>query len=173
VVALNPAEGPIPKPVKVEKAPYRGLPRGGKKSKDAGRSYEQRFTRKYDEPDGALDHNCKPLVHYHRVPGSGAFVTLPADVLAEIGSLNIAFELKSWLQLDGRGAKTVAFSASLLDKIDEEARQLNRVPMFVYHIKGDSEEWAVIRYSWLAEKLRDYEVQIRALTLQLEEAMAA
>ena len=173
MVALNPATGPLTKPVKAEKAPYKGLPRGGRKSKDSGRSYEQRFVRKYDQPDGPLDAKGKPLIHYHRVPGSGAFVTLPGDVLAELVTLNLAFELKSWNKVNGRGEKTVTFSSSLLDKIDEEAKQLNRVPLFVYHVKGESEEWAVVRYSWLHEKLRDYELQIRSLMEQLEEAQLA
>jgi hypothetical protein len=171
MVALNP--GATAKPEKREKAPRVGLRSGGRKSKDAGRSYEQRFARRYDEPDGPTDAKGKPLVHFKRVPGSGAFVELKGDVLAEIVALNLAFELKSWNKVDGRGEKTVTFPASYLAKIEQEASVLNRHPIFIYHIKGDSEEWAVVKYSWLHSKFREYELQIRALTEQLEEALHA
>ena len=171
MVALNP--GATAKPEKREKAPRVGLRSGGRKSKDAGRRYEQRFAQKYDEPDGPTSASGKPLVHYKRVPGSGAFVELKGDVLAEIGTLAIAFELKSWNKVDGRGEKTVTFPTSLLDKIDAEAKTLNRVPILIYHPKGSEEEWAVVRYSWLHERFREYELQIHALTEQLDEVLHA
>lgn len=172
MVALNP--GATAKPEKRAKPERKGMLRsGGRKPKEAGRRYESRFVHKYDEPDGPTDQKGKPLISFRRVPGSGAFVTLPGDVLSELVSLNLVFELKSWDKLNARGEKTVTFPTSFLYKIDEEAKQLNRVPMFIYHTKGDEEEWAVIRYSWLHAKLREYELAIRDLTEQLEEALHA
>lgn len=172
MVVLQP--GAVPKPAKREKPAPKGLRRsGGRKPREQGRRYEQRFARKYDEPDGPTSTSGKPLIHYHRNPGSGAFVGLKGDVLAELVSLNLVFEAKSWTPVEGRGGKTVTFPASLLDKIDEEAKQLGRIPIFIYHVKGQEEEWAVVRYSWLHSKLREYELQIRSLTEQLEEALHA
>lgn len=165
--------GAPPKPVPREKSAPKGLRSAGRKPKEAGRRYEQRFVRKYDEPDGPTDAKGKPLINFRRVPGSGAFVTLPGDVLAELVSLNLVFELKSWDRVNARGEKTVTFPLRLLTKIDEEAKQLNRVPLLIYHQKNEEEEWAVVRYSWLHEKLRTYELAIRDLTEQLEEVTRA
>ena len=172
MVALNPATGPIPKPEKREKAPRQGLRRsGGKSPGESGRKYERHFVNKYDEPDGPKASNGKPLIHFKRNPGSGAFVELKGDVLADIVSLKLMMELKTWAKVNARGEKTMTLPMSILYKLDEEAKTENRVPMLIYHTKTDKEEWAVVRYSWLHEKIRDYELQIRELTMQLEEAL--
>ena len=172
MVALNPATGPIPKPEKREKAPRQGLRRsGGKSPGESGRKYERHFVNKYDEPDGPKGTNGKPLIHFKRNPGSGAFVELKGDVLGDIVALKLMFELKTWAKHTARGEKTMTLPMEILYKLDEEAKTENRVPMLIYHTKGDSEEWAVIRYSWLHEKIRDYELQIRSLTMQVEELL--
>lgn len=152
--------GPILKPTpKPKKAPT-GLARGGKKPKEAGRRYERHFADKYD---------------MHRQVGSGAFgvvdPSLVGDITGEIGRLKLLFEAKSWHQVDGRGEKVVTFSVALLDKIAREAEQLGRVPLFIYHVKGATDEWAVIKYDWLHEILGNLENEIAELTLQLEEAL--
>lgn len=162
-----------PKPPKKEKKPRSPLSYGGKKPKEAGRRYELSFAKRYDEPDGPRSHTGKPLIHFRRRPGSGAFLELKGDILGDLVQLKLLFEAKSWHKMDGRGEKTVTFPASLLYKLDEEAKTEDRVPMFIYHIKNDSEEWAVIRYSWLHDKIRTYELAIRELTEQLEEALDA
>jgi hypothetical protein len=138
---------PINKPPKKIKKPYAGLKRtplkrGGKKPKEAGRRYEKSFADKYG---------------YRRQVGSGAFgsadPTLLGDVVGEIGRLRLLFELKSWDKVDGRGEKVVSFPSSLLDKISAEADLLGRLPIFIYHIKGASDEWAVVKYEWLHDTL--------------------
>lgn len=172
-MTAKPFFNPAPKPTKKEKKPRSPLSFGGKKPKEAGRRYELSFSKKYDEPDGPTWPSGKPMIYVRRRPGSGAFVELKGDILADIVKLRIMFEAKSWAQVDGRGEKTVTFPTSLLYKLDEEAKTEDRVPMLIYHVKNDSEEWAVIRYSWLHAKLRDYELQVQSLTEQLEEAMAA
>lgn len=141
-MALNPATGPIPKPRKKVKKSYQGLSRGGKKPREAGRRYEKSFAEKYG---------------YRRQVGSGAFAgvdpSLSGDVVGEIGRLKFLFELKSWDRVDGRGEKVVTFSVSLLDKIQKEAELLGKLPIFVYHVKGSSDEWAVVKYDWLHDTL--------------------
>ena len=138
---------PVPKPPKKIKKPASGLgrspfKRGGKKPKEAGRRYEKSFADKYG---------------YRRQVGSGAFGAvdpmLLGDVVGEIGRLKLLFETKSWDKVDGRGEKVVSFPASLLDKISAEAALLGRTPIFIYHIKGASDEWAVVRYDWLHNTL--------------------
>lgn len=174
MVVLQP--GAPPKPTKQPKEPKRGFQRGGRKPKDAGRRYEHRFATKFNEPDGPTDEKGKQLIHFRRQVGSGAFGKadpgLKGDILGDIVRLRLAFEAKSWDKINGRGEKTVTFPADFLYKIDEEAKTLNRDPIFVYHIKGDEEEWAVVRYSWLHEKLREYELYVYQLEHQLDEALA-
>lgn len=140
--AINPYTGPNPKPKKKLKKPSVGLQRGGKKPREAGRRYEKSFAEKFG---------------YRRVVGSGAFAgvdpTLSGDVVGEIGRLKILFELKSWDRVDGRGEKVVTFSVNLLDKIQKEAELLERIPIFIYHVKGSSDEWAVVNYQWLHDTL--------------------
>lgn len=128
-------------------------PRGGKKPKDAGRRYERQFSHKYG---------------FQRVVGSGAFggvdPLLKGDVKGQIGSLKLLFELKSLNKLDSKGAKTVTFPVSWLDKIDTEAQAEGRFPIFAYHVKGETREWAVIRMDKLIELINDYERQIEELS---------
>jgi hypothetical protein len=149
----------VPKPPKrVKKVPPGGshqvnsLNRGGRKPKAAGGRYEHAFAKKFG---------------FRRVVGSGAFghvdPTLKGDVLGEIGRLKLAFETKSWEQYDGRGKKTVSFSVALLDKIAAEAKILGREPIFVYHVKGASNEWAVLEYQWLHDLITRYEKEIMEL----------
>lgn len=152
--------GPILKPTpKPKKAPT-GLARGGKKPKEAGRRYERHFADKYD---------------MHRQVGSGAFgvvdPSLVGDITGEIGRLKLLFEAKSWHQVDGRGEKIVTFPVSLLDKISKEAVSIGRIPLFVYHPKGSSDEWAVVKYSWLHDVLKEQEDMIAQLTLQITELL--
>lgn len=164
MVALNP--GPVPKPQKRIKEPSRGLQRGGKKPKEAGRRYEQRVRDKFHEP---------PLVIVKRQVGSGAFgkvdPMLLADLLIDIGRLKLAAEVKSWATVDGRGEKTITVPASVLYKLDLEAKTMNRDPIGIFHMKNSEEEWCFIRMSWFVEKLKDYEGTIIALEQQLQEAI--
>ena len=95
---------------------------------------------------------------------------LLGDVVGEIGRLRLLFELKSWTVVEGRGEKTVTFPLSLLEKIASEAEVLGRVPVFVYHVKNASNEWAVVEYSWLHKTISYYEETIAALEEQLLEA---
>lgn len=131
MVSINPAKGPIPKPKKILKQ------KGGRKPKETGRRYEKHFADKFG---------------YHRQVGSGAFgavdPTLLGDVTGEIGRLRLLFETKSWDKVDGRGEKVVTFSVSLLNKIAKEAELLERVPVFIYHVKGSTDEWAVVKWDW-------------------------
>lgn len=148
---------PAPKPKKKIKSAPKGLSRGGKKPKEAGRRYEKKFADQYG---------------FKRVLGSGAFGAmdpmLNGDVSGEIGRLKLLFEAKSWDKVDGRGEKVVSFPAALLAKIAKEAELLGRAPIFLYHIKGDTEEWAVVKYSWLHETLTSLWQQIEELERQLE-----
>lgn len=144
-------DGPIDKPKPKEKKPRKPL-RGGRKPKEAGRRYEARFAERYG---------------MRRQVGSGAFgvadPTLVGDVVGEIGRLKLLFEAKSWDKVDGRGEKVVSFSKSLLDKINREAELLGREPIFIYHIKNDTTEWAVVKYNWLHELIKKWESEIKAL----------
>lgn len=146
---------PVPKPKKKVKAPPKPM-RGGRKPKEAGRRYEKKFADKYG---------------FKRVLGSGAFGAmdpmLNGDVSGEIGRLKILFEAKSWDKVDGRGEKVVSFSAALLDKIAKEAELLGRAPIFIYHIKNSTDEWAVVKYDWLHETLTNLMNQIDELERQL------
>jgi len=158
MVSINPANGPIPKPKKRPKKTQAGLRRGGKKPKEAGRRYEKSFADKYG---------------MRRQVGSGAFGSvdplLVGDVIGEIGRLKLLFEAKSWDKVDGRGEKVVTFSKALLDKISKEAQLLGRAPIFLYHIKGESDEWAVVRYDWLHDLITKWEEEIINLAEQLDE----
>lgn len=158
MASIRPSNGPIPKPRKREKSTPKPMSRGGRKPKEAGRAYESRFAKKYD---------------YHRQVGSGAFAsedpTLAGDVVADIGTLKLLIETKSWDKIDGRGEKTVTFPVALLDKISAEARLLMREPIFLYHVKGASNEWAVIEYEWLHDLVTHWESTILALVLENEE----
>lgn len=128
------------------------MARGGRRPKEAGRRYEHAFAGKYD---------------YKRIVGSGAFAAedplLSGDVAAEIGELKLLFEAKSWHQVNGRGEKIVAFHVSLLDKISREAKLQMREPIFIYHMKGASNEWAVVEYEWLHDLITRWEATIKAL----------
>lgn len=145
-------DGPIRKPTPKKKKSPTGLRRGGKKPKEAGRRYEARFAEKYG---------------MRRQVGSGAFGVadplLVGDIIGEIGRLRLLFEAKSWDKVDGRGEKVVSFSKSLLDKISREAEVLGREPIFIYHIKNDPTEWAVVRYDWLQQLIEKWETEIKAL----------
>lgn len=162
MVAINPANGPIPKPTKRPKRPRNALSRGGKKPKEAGRRYEKSFADKYG---------------FKRQLGSGAFgATDPAlqgDVIGNIGPIGLLVEAKSWNKVDGRGEKVVSFPVSLLDKISKEAAQLGRAPIFLYHVKNASDEWAVVRFDWLFDTIKELTDQNAMLTEQLEEALNA
>lgn len=155
--SIRPAKGPIPKPIKKPKKPAKPLARGGRKPREAGRRYEHAFADKY-----AL----------RRVLGSGAFAaqdpTLSGDIVGEIGRLRVLFEAKSWGQLDGRGEKVVSFPVAFLEKIAKEAKLLQREPIFIYHVKGASNEWAVVEYSWLHELILRWETDIMALMQDME-----
>lgn len=152
MVSINPAQGPIPKPKKREKKPAKGLSRGGRKPKEAGRRYEKSFADRYG---------------MRRQVGSGAFGVvdpmLLGDVVGEIGRLRLLIEAKSWDKVDGRGEKVVSFSKALLEKISREAQVLGREPLFIYHIKGDTEEWAVVRYDWLHDLITKWEDEIQRM----------
>lgn len=144
-------DGPIRKPTPKKKKPRKALGSGGRKPKEAGRRYEKSFAEKYG----------------HRTQlGSGAFgavdPSLVGDVLGEIGRLKLAFETKSWDKVDGKGEKVVSFHKSLLDKIEREAELLGRAPIFIYHIKNDTNEWAVVKYSWLQSLIEQWERDIQA-----------
>jgi hypothetical protein len=134
------------------------MARGGKKPREAGRRYEKAFADKFQ---------------MRRQVGSGAFggadPMLHGDVIGEIGRLKLLIEAKSWNKVDGRGEKVVSFSVSLLDKISREADLLGRLPIFVYHVKGSSDEWAVVRFDWLYETIKALELEVEELTLQVLE----
>ena len=136
--------GPIQKPEPKIK--------GGKKPKDAGRRYERSFSQKYG---------------YKRVVGSGAFGTvdpsLQGDVGAKVGDLDMLLELKSLNKIDGRGEKIVNFPLSFLEKIDQEARSMGKVPGLIYHPKGSTQEYIVLRFDWFKDKIEDYMAQIEYL----------
>jgi hypothetical protein len=129
------------------------MARGGRKPKEAGRRYEKSFADKYG---------------YHRQVGSGAFgaldPTLLGDVVGEIGRLKLLFETKSWDKVDGRGEKVVTFPVSLLDKISREAALLQKTPVFIYHVKGSTDEWAVVKWDWFHNLLSDLFREIDILT---------
>jgi hypothetical protein len=136
------------------------MSRGGKKPKEAGRRYEKSFADRYG---------------YRRQVGSGAFggvdPTLLGDVVGEIGRLKFLFETKSWDKVDGRGEKVVTFPVALLHKIAKEAELLQKIPIFVYHVKGASDEWAVVKWDWfhnlltgLMQEIAEYEGQLNATT---------
>lgn len=154
MAALNPANGPIPKPRK--KAKTTGLSRGGRKPKEAGRRYERKFADQYG---------------FRRQVGSGAFgphnPDLLGDVIGDIGHLKLLFENKSWDKVDGRGEKVVSFPVALLTKISKEAELLGRIPIFIYHVKGASDEWAVVKYEWLHDTLMQLTQQIAELEAQI------
>lgn len=126
--------------------------RGGKKPKEAGRRYERALAQKYG---------------FKTVLGSGAFgavdPTLQGDVVAKIGDLDMLLELKSLNKIDGRGEKIVNFPLSFLEKIDQEARSMNKVPGLIYHPKGSTQEYIVLRFDWFKEKIEDYMAQIEYL----------
>lgn len=151
----------VPKPPKREKKPGRGLQRGGAKPKEAGRRYEHSFAKRFG---------------FQRQVGSGAFGVadpmLQGDIKGEIGRLKLLFEAKSWDKRDSKGEKTVTFPAALLDKIAKEAEVLGRDPIFIYHVKGSGDEWAVVKYDWLHALIARWEQEIYDLTAQLEERMA-
>lgn len=151
MVSINPANGPIPKPPK--KVKVAGVRRGGKKPKEAGRRYEKSFADRYG---------------FHRQVGSGAFGVsdpmLVGDVKGEIGTKKLLFECKSWDKVSGRGEKIVSFPIALLTKISKEAELLGRAPVFIYHPKNSTDEWAVVSFKWLYDLIRDYERQIEELS---------
>ena len=126
--------------------------KGGKKPKDAGKRYERAFAQKND---------------FKRVVGSGAFGTvdpaLQGDVGAKIGDLDMLLELKSLNKINGRGEKIVNFPLSFLEKIDQEARSMNKVPGLIYHPKGSTQEYIVLRFDWFKDKIEDYMAQIEHL----------
>lgn len=160
--------GPILKPQRRVKAkPTGAIARGGKKPKEAGRRFEARVRDKYNDP---------PRVVVKRQVGSGAFGVadpmLLADLLIDIGRLKLAAEVKSWATVDARGEKTITVPASVLYKLDQEAKILNRDPIGIFHLKGSTEEWAFIRLSWLIEHFAEWEETIKALSDQLTEALA-
>ena len=167
MVALNPYDGPNWKPERRVKAPSTGLQRGGRKPKEAGRRFEQRVKDKYHDP---------PLVVVKRQVGSGAFgktdPMLLADLLIDIGRLRLAAEAKSWDKVDAQGRKTITVPASVLYKLDQEAKLLNRDPIGIFHMKYDPEEWVFVRMSWFVEKLKEWEGTIIALEEQLEDVLA-
>lgn len=157
---------PISKPPPREKKPRKPLrrtpmARGGRKPKEAGRRYERDFSNKYG---------------FQRQVGSGAFGKLDpmlvGDVAGAIGKLKFLFELKSLEQYNGRGERTVSFPKAWLDKINLEAKSVGRLPVFIYHLKGAPEEWAVIRYDVLYAILTELEEQIAALEEQLQECLS-
>lgn len=110
---------------------------------------------------------------FHRQVGSGAFggidPTLKGDVTGDIGKLLLLFEAKSWLQVDGRGARQVSFSIGLLDKLEQEALSLGRFPFFIYHPKGAGFELFFGRYDRLHQLLKDQARYIAQLEAALEE----
>lgn len=127
--------------------------RGGKKPKDAGKRYERSFAQRYE---------------FKRVVGSGAFglvdPMLQGDVVAKVGTLDMLLELKSLTKVDGRGAKIINFPLSFLEKIEQEARSIGKVPGLVYHVKGSTQEYIVLRFDWFKELVEDYERQIKELS---------
>lgn len=127
--------------------------RGGKKPKDAGKRYERSFAQKFG---------------YKRVVGSGAFGVvdpmLQGDVMAKIGHLDMLLELKSLTKVDGRGQKIINFPLSFLEKIELEAKSIGKVPGLLYHVKGDTKEYIVLRFDWFKELVEDYERQIKELS---------
>lgn len=149
---------PAPKPKPKVKKPKPSFQRGGRKPKDAGRRYEASFAKKY-----AMT----------RVVGSGAFgavdPTLHGDVSGAIGRKQYLIETKSYDRVDGRGEKIVTFPVAFLDKISKEAQVMGKIPLFIYHVKNSSEEWAVVRFDWLYETLSALETEIAELTLQVME----
>lgn len=157
MVSINPASGPIEKPRKKPKKAPTGLRRGGRKPKEAGKRYERSFADKYD---------------FRRQVGSGAFGVsdpmLVGDVVGEIGRLRMLFEAKSWEKFDARGEKVVTFQKDLLEKISREAQILGREPIFLYHYKGDTEEWAVVRYDWLHDLVKRWEEEILRMAEYLD-----
>lgn len=144
---------PVPKPKKQPKKARVPMARGGRKPKEAGRRYEKSFADRYG---------------YRRQVGSGAFGTvdpmLLGDVVGEIGRLKMLFETKSWDRVDGRGKKVVTFPVSLLEKISKEAQLLQRAPVFIYHVKGASDEWAVVKWDWFHNLLTDLFREIEELS---------
>lgn len=144
---------PIPKPTpKPKKAPV-GLRRGGRKPKDAGRRYEHSFANKHG---------------YKRIVGSGAFGALDpmllGDVSGEIGRVKFLAELKSYNRVDGRGSKVISFPVSILEKIKNEAILVNRVPLLIYHVKGATNEWAILDFDDLKSLIEGYEQEIERLS---------
>lgn len=127
--------------------------RGGRKPKDAGKRYERSFAQKFG---------------YKRVVGSGAFglvdPMLQGDVMAKIGRLDMLLELKSLTKVDSRGAKTINFPLSFLEKIELEAKSIGKVPGLLYHVKGSTQEYIILRFDWFKELVEDYERQIKELS---------
>ena len=136
--------GPILKPTP--------KPKGGRKPKNAGRRYERVFADKYGGK---------------RVVGSGAFgvvdPVLVGDVAVRVGELDMLMELKSLNQLNGRGERIVSFPLSWIEKIDREARSIGKIPGFIYHPKGSSDEYIVLNFAWFKELMEDYKRQIDEL----------
>jgi len=134
--------------------------KGGRKPKDAGKRYERSFAQKYG---------------YKRVVGSGAFglvdPTLQGDVVAQIGPLDMLLELKSLTKVDGRGEKTVNFPLLFLEKIEQEAASIGKIPGLVYHVKGDTKEYIVLRFDWFKELVEDYERQLEELEERYDVAL--
>jgi hypothetical protein len=155
--AINPARGPILKPLKKikEKKP---LKRGGAKPKEAGRRFEREFADRHD---------------MRRVVGSGAFgqidPMLQGDIVGEIGRLRLLMEAKSWNKVDGQGQKTVTFPLNLMDKIKKEAESLGREPILIFHPKNTNVELAIVPYSWLHNLISRWESEIKTLSDLLDE----
>jgi hypothetical protein len=137
-------EGPILKPEPKIK--------GGRKPKDAGKRYERSFSQKYGGK---------------RVVGSGAFglvdPTLQGDVMIKIGPLDMLLELKSLTKVDGRGQKIVNFPLAFLEKIEQEAKSIGKVPGLIYHAKGDTKEYLIVRFDFFKVLVEDYERQLEEL----------
>lgn len=140
----GPESGPIVKPEPKIK--------GGKKPREAGRRYERAFAQKYG---------------FKTVLGSGAFgkvdPTLKGDVVAKVGPLDMLLEAKSLNKVDGRGAKIVNFPLSFLEKIEQEAQSMGKIPGLIYHPKGATQEYIVLRFDWFKELVEDYMRQIQEL----------
>lgn len=180
MVALNPSNGPIPKPEKREKAPRQGLRRtrshlgaGGGKPGGVGARDERRMVNKYD------DYTDDGFVSMRRIPGSGAFVMLKGDLKLDIGAarnpelkrFRALMENKAYERFDARGAKTVTFPLSYMEKIAEEAEPENKFPALTYHPKGESNELFVCYFEDILNYWIASEKTIAELTLQLEEAL--
>lgn len=138
-----------------------------KKEVKEGMDFENRGTRNYNQ----AVRQSKAAAH--RQIASGALHFALGDMITEEELTASLAEFKERGSKDAKGAKTITIKKEWLDKLQEEARQMNRDYYFLpFTFKGSDTDYVAMDFNILLSYIQTIQALLehnRLLAIQLEE----